>query len=149
MTILILYAFMDFVYLGSLQPNSPDSYVIVWNYFQYFYIVYPQSYAFFKSPYDSLNQLILPFAFTVIASIVGPLKQILNMRFMLKEGQRRKLKLSSKENYGLMNESEINLEYLTKDRAKLLIPRRVLRSSQVCKRYRAVYEAFQKQSNSK
>ena len=66
------------------------------------------------------------------------------MRFVLKEGQKRKLKLQSKENYGLKNESEINLDYLTKDRAKLLIPRRVLKSSQVFKRYRAVYEAFQK-----
>ena len=66
------------------------------------------------------------------------------MRFLLQEGQRRKLKLQSKENYGLKNESEINLDYLTKDRAKLLIPRRVSKSSQVYKRYRAVYEAFQK-----
>ena len=91
-------------------------------------IVYPIQYSFFSS-IDNVKQLILSFLFTITASIVGPLKQMLNMKFMAMEGYRRKLKLKSNEDYGIQNESEINLDYLTKDRAQLLIPRRVNKSS--------------------
>ena len=48
--------------------------------------------------------------------------------------------MKAKEDYGIKNESEIILDYLTKDKAMMLLPRRVLKTSQVYKRYRAVYE---------
>ncbi|CDW90376.1 UNKNOWN [Stylonychia lemnae] len=64
------------------------------------------------------------------------------MRFQLKQGQKRKLKLLIRKKFQLQEESDINLDALNK--SQMLHPRRVIRSSQVFRRFIAFYESFNK-----
>eukprot|EP00347_Sterkiella_histriomuscorum_P004301 403360970 len=87
-------------------------------------------------------QEILPLLFSILSGIIGPLQHILNMRFLLKEAFKRKLKLRLRNQIQILKESEVNLDALTKD--QMLHPRKVLKNSQVFRRYVAVYEGFNK-----
>jgi hypothetical protein len=61
------------------------------------------------------------------------------MRYTLKQGYIRKLKLFVREKIKILDEAEINLE--TVDKSGMLHPRKVNRNAHIVKRHRAYHEA--------
>jgi hypothetical protein len=60
------------------------------------------------------------------------------MKFTLKQGYLRKLKLYVREKIKILDEAEINLE--TVDHSGMLHPRKINRNAQIVKRHRAIHE---------
>lgn len=60
------------------------------------------------------------------------------MRYTLKQGYIRKLKLFVREKIKILDEAEINLK--TVDRSGNLLPRKVNKNAHIVKRHRAIYE---------
>jgi hypothetical protein len=61
------------------------------------------------------------------------------MRYTLKQGYVRKLKLFVREKIKILDEAEINLE--TVDKSGMLHPRKINRNAHIVKRHRAYHEA--------
>lgn len=67
------------------------------------------------------GQEFLPFFLTVISAVTGSWRRLLSMRYTLKQGYVRKLKLFVREKIKILDEAEINLE--TVDKSGMLHPR--------------------------
>jgi hypothetical protein len=98
----------------------------------YFQIVLPRDYAWFSQEALSKNPEhifleILPLICTIISAIFGIWRRILTMKYTLKMGYIRKLKLFVREKIKILDEAEINLE--TVDHSGMLHPRKINRNA--------------------
>jgi hypothetical protein len=82
---------------------------------------------------------VLPFVLTLLSATLAVFKRVLAMRYTLKQGYIRKMKLFVREKIKILDEAEINLSKL--DRNGNLQPRRVLKNAHIVKRHRAIHEA--------
>lgn len=142
---LLLYVIFDFVTLNSstgdaapMDLNSP--YLDVGGYFQ---IGIPRAYNYFSdvamwtNP-DFYAQEVIPFVLTLFSAILCTWKRLLSMRYTLKQGHIRKMKLFVSEKIKILDEAEINLQMV--DKSGNLLPRKVSRNSHIMRRFRAVHE---------
>jgi len=141
---LLLFVLFDFIQfrdvsvVNSLDMTSPTLDL------GYFQIVLPRSYAWFsekalkQNPEHTILE-ILPFALTIVSALLGIWRRVLSMRYNLKQGYSRKLKLFVREKIKMIDEAEINLA--TVDRNGTLLPRLVNKNAQIVKRHRAIHEA--------
>lgn len=80
----------------------------------------------------------IPFLLTIFSAIFSTWKRLLSMRYTLKQGHIRKMKLFVSERIKILDEAEINLQMV--DKSGNLLPRKVSRNSHVMRRFRAVHE---------
>jgi hypothetical protein len=109
----------------------------------YVQIGIPRFYYYFSSLAQEGNpqnygQEIIPFILTLVSAVLATCKRLLSMRYNLKQGYIRKMKLFVSEKIKILDEAEINLQ--TVDKSGNLLPRKISRNSHVIKRFRAIHE---------
>lgn len=87
-------------------------------------------------------QELLPFFLTLFSAVFGISRRLLSMRFTLKQGYIRKIKVFVSEKVKIIDEAEINLQ--TVDKSGNLLPRKVNKNANIVKRYRAIHEGTER-----
>jgi hypothetical protein len=143
LVLLIIFEFVSFD-ADSINRSLVYYYYDIGGYFQ---IYIPRGYDFGSDQSLDYNpwhygQDVLPFLLTIIAAVLSSYKRILSMRYTLKQGYIRKMKLFVREKIKIIDEAEINLSKV--DKSGNLLPRKVSKQAMIIKRFKGVHEANQK-----